>query len=401
MSLPINTVAARAKLKHRREPYWHRITKGFYLGFRKMTATSAGTWVLRTTSEDNTKDTYKTLGDYQELPEHQRFDAAMAQASKLVEHIGKGGITAPKTIQDVCENYAAHLRQTKSEKAAIDVERRFKSYVLDDARLAKLEVSKLTPAHIDTWRKRLASRTVKQGMRGIKRKETGYALDKLAKLRTPSTLNRDMTPFRAALNLAFEEGWVTTDFAWRGKLKPIDDADKKRDIYLDKAQRTAFIGCAPQDLALFLRGMAMLPVRPGALANLKVSDFDKRLMVLSIKVDKAGTRTIKLPQSTAALFLDTAKDKLPNAPLFARECGRAWNKDSWKDPVKSAALAAKMPSGTTAYTLRHSVITDLVHGGLDLLTVAQISGTSVRMIERYYGHLRGDIAANALKMLAL
>ena len=288
-----------------------------------MTATSAGTWVLRTTSEDNTKDTYKTLGDYQELPEHQRFDAAMAQASKLVEHIGKGGITTPKTIQDVCENYAAHLRQTKSEKAAIDVERRFKSYVLDDALLAKLEVSKLTPAHVDTWRKRLASRTVKQGMRGIKRKETGYALDKLAKLRTPSTLNRDMTPFRAALNLAFEEGWVTTNFAWRGKLKPIDDADKKRDIYLDKAQRTTFIGCAPQDLALFLRGMAMLPVRPGALANLKVSDFDKRLMVLNIKVDKAGTRTIKLPQSTATLFLDTAKDKLPSAPLFSRECGLA------------------------------------------------------------------------------
>ena len=79
----------------------------------------------------------------------------------------------------------------------------------------------------------------------------------------------------------------------------------------------------------------------------------------------------------------------------------AWNKDAWKHPVKAAAGAAKLPEGTTAYTLRHSTITDLVHGGLDLLTVAQISGTSVRMIEKNYGHLRGDVAADALAKLAL
>ena len=69
--------------------------------------------------------------------------------------------------------------------------------------------------------------------------------------------------------------------------------------------------------------------------------------------------------------------------------------------MKAAAEAAKLPAGTTAYTLRHSVISDLVHDGLDLLTVAQISGTSVAMIERHYGHLRSDVAAGALARLAL
>ena len=37
----------------------------------------------------------------------------------------------------------------------------------------------------------------------------------------------------------------------------------------------------------------------------------------------------------------------------------------------------------------------------DLLTVAQLSGTSVAMIERHYGHLRADHAAAALATLAL
>ena len=400
MSQAIQTVSARAKLKPKREPYWHRINKGFALGFRKMTA-AGGTWILRRLDLATSKKTYKSLGDFAQLPDHQRFDAAMAEAAKLVDHIGKGGITVPKTIKDVCDNYEAHLKQTKTEKAGKDAARRFKAYVLNDLHFANLEVAKLTPAHIDSWRKKLVASPVKQGVRGIKRRPEVYAVDKLAKPRTASTLNRDMTPFRAALNLAYEEGWVTTDFAWRGKLKPLQDADKKRELYLDKVQRTKFISSASPDLAQFLMGMAMLPVRPGAIAQLKVGDFDKRLLALRIKVDKTGTRTIKLPTATAELFAVTAKGKLADAPLFARADGSAWNKDSWKYPVKAAALAANMPAGTTAYTLRHSVITDLVHGGLDLLTVAQISGTSVRMIEKHYGHLRGDVAVEALAGLAL
>lgn len=195
---------------------------------------------------------------------------------------------------------------------------------------------------------------------------------------------------------------MTSDFAWRGKLLPIKDADRRRELYLDKAQRRKFIEMAPADLAAFLRGLSLLPLRPGALAALTVGNFDKRLSVLTVGKDKAGRdRKLKLPKDTAALFEVACTDKLPAAPLFARTDGRAWDKDGWKWPVKAAAVAAKLPEGTTAYTLRHSTISDLVHDGLDLLTVAQISGTSVRMIEQHYGHLRGDVAADALAKLAL
>jgi hypothetical protein len=56
----------------------------------------------------------------------------------------------------------------------------------------------------------------------------------------------------------------------------------------------------------------------------------------------------------------------------------------------------------TAYALRHSTITDLiVLHRLDTMTVAQISGTSLPMIEKHYGHLLHDHAANALAGLAL
>lgn len=387
MATKIDTVTARTSLKARHAPYWQKMRTECHLGFRKTTTDSMGAWIARYRGSDG-KYMLHSLGSLDSTDGAKRFGEASRLAGEWFDHLSKGGSKKSMTISDVCKNYVDYQRSKKTEKAALDAEKRFQSYVLNDARFAKLEIAKLTPAHIDAWRKALMSRpTTSGGNRGEKR--------------TASTLNRDVTPFRAALNLAFEEQWVTTDFAWRGKLKPIEDADKKRDLYLDKEQRTKFISMATPDLALFLRGMAMMPIRPGALSMLTVGDFDQRLMALRIKTDKTGTRTIKLPATTAELFTLTAKNKLPAAPLFARADGSAWNKDSWKYPVKDAAIAAKMPDGTTAYTLRHSVISDLVHGGLDLLTVAQISGTSVRMIEKHYGHLRGDIAADALAKLAL
>lgn len=60
-------------------------------------------------------------------------------------------------------------------------------------------------------------------------------------------------------------------------------------------------------------------------------------------------------------------------------------------------LAAGLPSGATAYSLRHSTITDLIAlHRLDTMTVAQLSGTSLLMIEKHYGHLLREHAARAL-----
>jgi integrase len=112
-------------------------------------------------------------------------------------------------------------------------------------------------------------------------------------------------------------------------------------------------------------------------------------------------RQASLPDVTAELFEVAAKGKPPSAPLLFRADGKVWNKDAWRWPIKEAAKDAGLPAGATAYTLRHSVISDLVHDGLDLLTVAQISGTSVAMIERHYAHLRSDVAAEAQARLVL
>jgi site-specific recombinase XerD len=87
--------------------------------------------------------------------------------------------------------------------------------------------------------------------------------------------------------------------------------------------------------------------------------------------------------------------------MFARANGSAWDRHAWKYPMREAVTAAKLPDSVTAYVIRHSVITDLMNGGLDPLTVAALSGTSLLMIQRHYGHLTQKQAVKALAMLTI
>lgn len=390
----IDTVEARSKLKPRRAPYWHRLSTGCHVGFRKMTASSDGTWLAQVYDGGTRKQTRKSLGAFDALPLSQRFDAAKKEAEKLAEHLGHGGNAEDLTVKQACKEYVKHLRAEAKEGTAVDAEGRFRRLV-DDDKIGAIALRKLATHHLRTWRKALLSKPVTVNPHADES-------DRKTRDRSMSSVNRDMTSLRAALNHARENGYVSTDAAWHVALRPIEAADRRRTDFLDRQQRIAFINAAPADVATFLRGLSMVPLRPGALAALTAGSFDKRLCVLTIGKDKAGNdRGIKLSGKTAELFAALAKDKLPAAPLFARAGGKAWDKDSWKKPVKAAALAAELPASTTAYTLRHSIITDLIVNGLDTLTVARLSGTSLAMIEKHYGHLRAEHAAKALEALAI
>lgn len=127
-----------------------------------------------------------------------------------------------------------------------------------------------------------------------------------------------------------------------------------------------------------------------------------------IPTGKTEARIVPLSTEAFSHFKECAKGKLPSAWLVSRADGSQWKKEAWRDEIKLAAKAAKLPKATVAYTLRHSLITELVRGDrdkgvppLDIFTVAKIAGTSVKMIERHYGHLQKEHARRALERLAL
>lgn len=389
----LSKVEARNKLPSRRDPYWQRLEAGCFVGFRKMASDTTGTWLARRRDPDTGKQMQQPLGEFPDLAPGTRFDAAAKAARDWFKHLDKGGRKEPLTVKEACQNYVDHVKAAGKLQAARDTEMRFKRWV-HDSRIANIDLQRLKPSDLDAWRKALAT-------------TAAIPQDKKSKAarrpRSASTLNRDMTSLRAALNLALEDGHASTDVAWKVKLRPVKDADGRRDVYLDLAQRRALIAKAPADLAPLLQALSLVPLRPGAMSSLLTSHFDARLATLTIGKDKHGRdRKITLPKATAEFFAAHAEGKKDSDPLFARADGSAWNKDSWKYPVKDAVVAAELPAHVTAYALRHSTITDLIAlHKLDTLTVAQLSGTSLQMIEKHYGHLLRDHAARALAGLVI
>lgn len=386
----LSKIGARESIKAKAgdEPHWQRLRAGCFVGYRGSKRGGRGNWFARAYEPDSGKYHRKALGDYGQLTGNEVFAAAKRDAEAWAAKVESGGLCAEKmeTVSDACRAYL-------ERKPGSIAEGIFRRHVFNDP-IAKVRLDKLRRHHLQAWRKRLedAPALVSRSKKG----------DQRTKLRSASTVNRDMVPIRAALGHVLSPGTPNTDAAWQEALKPRKGADQRRSLYLERAECRRLLDCARDEVAPFLRALCLLPLRPGALANLNAGDFDVRTRTLTIGRDKQGRpRQIVVPQSIASFLAAQTRDKLPAAPMFARADGRAWDKDAWKHPVKAAVIAAKLPGGVSAYTLRHSVITDLIRAGLPVLTVAQLSGTSVAMIERHYGHLVRNDAEYALAQLEI
>jgi integrase len=375
----IEKVKWRETAKPRRAPYWKLYTAGRYIGWRKMVVGAGvpGTWLARAWDPEKKAYPQKPLGDFADRPPEERYSAALAEAVAWFDHLDKGGSTAAVSVRKACEAYVDKLRTESGEGPAKDAEGRLRRIVYGDP-LAKVPLAKLGARHIAEWKKRV-----------------------LAEGGARSSYNRNSTSLRAALNLALARRDVASDHAWAEELKPLEGAGARRTLYLDRTKRRQLVDKASAEAKPLFRTLNMLPMRPGEIAALRVQHLKPQQRALEIPTGKAEARVIPLTDEAVAHFKTCAKGKLPAAWLVARADGSQWKKEAWRDEIKAAAKKAKLPKATVAYTLRHSVITDLVTGGLDLFTVAKLAGTSVVMIEKHYGHLQREHARSALEKLSL
>lgn len=390
MATKIDTVTARDKLLARDAPYWAKIRDKCHLGFRMTTPTSTGTWQVRFNDEAG-KVQQHTLGSFDGFPANRRYDEALKEANKWFEHRSSGGSATNITVAQACERYVTKQRDQKKELTARDLEGRYKRWIYSDQKLSNTPVIKLVPKQLYEWRIRLSNTPA------ILQDKSKIAV----KQRAASTINRDMASFKAALNQAVSDGYAATSTAWSTHLAPIKGATQNRKGYLNESERNKLIAHCPLDLKNFVKALSLLPVRPGAMSQLTVNDYDSANFFLTIVGDKAGQgRKFSIPPETASFFYSQTKDKIGDEPLFARADGKFWNKDSWKGPFKTAVKAAGLPIATTAYTLRHSTITDMIMISKSSISlVAKVAGTSVAMIEKHYSHLLQDQVSNALAFL--
>lgn len=395
MSRDIHLSRVRKSLAPRREPYWGPpLTKGGFLGMRKL---EDGTcrWIARWRDEEG-RQRYRSIG---QVTESLNYAKAKELAEEWFDSADHGMPETPTDIvKDAYKAYVEDLEADDRPAAAHDAEIRLKKYVYDHA-IGRTPLQKLRTNKLKAWR---------NGIGGSKANQ-----------------NRNWTSLRAALNLAVARGRVSPTVAIRWKaVKQHKDADGRRAVCLDLKQRRALLAeCSGDRLRQQLvnapgkhrqvlleqcdgafrdlvEAAALIGARPGELASATRSQFDKRSATLTLR-GKTGSRTIPLSPAAKTLFTRTSRGKLPTAPLLAKADGTRWFKEEWHPVVRAAAAAAKLPAGTVLYTLRHSWITEALRGGMATLDVSRLAGTSLKMIEKHYGHLVVDSARERLSRVKM
>lgn len=385
MAHELHKSTVREKLVARREPYWGvPVERGLYLGFRRLE--HGGNWIARYRNEDG-KQVYHSLG---QVTAENDYEQAKREARRWRKTVDAGvRASGVETVADACREYVAALRRDKRDDAAEDAEQRFNRTVYDD-QLGGVKLSQLRERHLDDWRERLVTGTFTPvPVKGAR---------KVAPL-SAAVFKRTLTPLKAALNFAVRKRHVAPEraFEWQA-IRPEKDADGRRDLYLDREQRRALLESMTGGLRSLAECVALTGCRPGDPAVVLRKDYDSRTGSVTFTT-KDHPRTIPLSPAAKALFDRQAKARLPQAHLFTQDNGQPWTSRAWFDEVRAAVTKAELPQETVLYTLRHSWITDAIVGGMDLLTVAKLVGTSLAMIERHYGHLVHGAARDKLQKI--
>lgn len=377
MANPIDSKTKRDRLTARREPYWAVLQKGAAIGYRKL-ENGNGTWIARW-RDDEGKQKYRALGEFDD------FDTASKAAREWVVSC-EGGVThKATTVKEACEAYASALKTEGRKDTAKDAEGRFNRLVYSET-IGKLALDKLKSSTVQKWRDEQI--------------EDDDEADEEDVRRSKDSANRNLDTLKAALNMALNNRLVSTDGGWKTVKRFPKVKVQRRGAFLSKEQRKELLDACADDLKMLVKAMLLTGARPGELAKLSACDYDKGLGCLTL-TGKTGPRTVAISTAAATFFNDASKDKIGNAPMLATSYGQRWNKDIWKKVFKESVTAAKLPDTVVMYCLRHTAISEMILAGMDSFVVAKLSGTSVAMIEKTYGHLKHSVIRAKLDQVVM
>jgi integrase len=357
----------RLDLDPRPEPYWQKLGKGAYLGFRR----GPDTWIARfrdRTGKQNYHALPMTMGSTDEFHDAKQLaDAWFSQMGGAL-----AGAARRSTVRQAIAAYIDDLKRHGRSESAKSLTAVFR-VAIDKDSVADMRLEDTTREDFIDWR------------------------DRLVKGRKPQSVNRYVGAVAAALNQALELGHVGDARAWTLKILTDDSThDEATAVFLTQAQRKNILANARPAAASFFRALELTGARPGEMARATVADFDGsqiRLADRKGRPPRLRTRYTILSEEGVQFFKRGCKDKLPTVHIFLRENDEPWTRQTWGDAMRLAIskyhekcpTKNRLPSGTSAYSFRHSRISELLQlHAVDPLTVAIQTGTSLLQIERHY-----------------
>ena len=398
----LDTRTARLRLTPRAEPYWRNIQEGRAIGYRRAAGGKSGTWIARHYDAAEGRR-YAALGAADDMLEAdgngtlsfaQAQDKARDWFAKIERSTGR--VIVDITVREAMAAYVADYT-ARGGKALRDMQAAINAHILPALGDRKAEA--LTYTALKDWHHKLAEAPARLRTKATAKRQKVRAIssDTDARRARRSTANRILTILKAALSLAYREGGVPSDDAWR-RVKPFPKVDAARVRYLTDPEAQRLVNGCSTDLRRLVTAALLTGCRYTELASLRAQDFDANTALLHIRVAKAGQpRTIPLTDDAVRFFEPLTAGRARDALILARDDGGAWGKSHQFRPLRDACAAAQIAPAVSFHILRHSFASRLAMRGVPMAVVAAALGNTEAICIKHYAHLSPAFIADTIR----
>jgi integrase len=383
----MSTRTARAKLRRGRYPTWNAIAQRVHLGYQRWPGEPFGRWILRRWID----------GGYTMMAFADADDSIAADGigtlsyfqarERALELAGGERVRGSATVRHALEIY---FRDLRARGKSVETAAAAAHYILPA--LGDVALAELTTRALTDWLATVAAvpvrRKVVDGDEAMRRRR--------------NSANRIAGVLVASLNLAYRDGLVASDGAWR-RLRRFRGVDAARVRYLSIDECTRLLNACPEVFRRLVRSALSTGCRYGELIALEVGDLDLDAGTICVRKSKSGRpRFIPLNDESLAFFRSLATGRSGGERLLTRGSGEPWARSNQKRPMLAACANARIVPPVGFHILRHTFASHAVMRGAPLPVVAAALGhRDTRMTERHYAHLAPSYVADAIRAAAL
>jgi len=362
----IETKTARSKLPPGKARVFVRLGEGVSIGYRR-NANRAGVWIVRLADGQRGKIEKRialaddlAAADGRKIMDYQQ---AAAAARRLGNGESADETPAVLNVDDAIKVYEADLIARNGQKNNAT---RLRPHITPA--MLKRPVALLDVTELRKWRDGLTGKMV------------------------AASVNRLITCFKAALNLAAAKDESLNSRAWEIGLAALPEATEANNVVLAEGIIRQLVCAAHEQSSQFgvlVETLAVTGARISQLARCQARDLvaDRLMIPSSAKGQKKrATRTpVPIPTMLAERLRAAATGRKVADVLFTKPSGESWKKSDHSRPFERCVVAVgEDPKFVSIYALRHSHITAQLLAGLPVQLVAKLHDTSASQIEKHY-----------------
>lgn len=306
----------------------------------------------------------------------------------------------PLTVAEAMTEYVEDYT-TRGGKDAKGLQTTINAHILP--KLGSKKVVDLTAGTIRTWHQALVKvgpriRVSKKPNAPKKATHRVVAADDTEGQRARrASANRILTVLKAALNLAYADGKVQSDDAWR-RIAPFKNAESARIRFLTDVEAVRLVNATDPPFRPMVQAALLTGARYGELVRLRAADYNAESGTLHVRVSKTGKpRQIMLTDEGKTFFTGRCAGKNGKAIVLPQPDGEAWGKSDQIRPMKAACTAGKIAPAIGFHILRHTHASRLTMAGVPLAVVASQLGNSEAICAKHYAHLCPGYVADSIR----